>query len=173
MLNKKYFSVTELIERWDTNLYDILYLAENKALDLKVRAFGIYGICCQLQKNGEFSYELPLKSCEMNGLFPISLASARQILLNRTAELNKLLPPQDNYDYIRLGESLKIGVEDLVVLEKDKQRLEKDFGFFDKIRKIKNITITDNLDDFFAKWAYQIQLSWQSLYLWQDSSVCY
>lgn len=107
MLNKKYFSVTELLERWNTNLYDILYLAENKVLDLKIRAFGIWGTYCQLQKNGELSYELPLKSCEMNGIFPISLKSARQIILNRATELNTLLPTQKDCDYIKLGESLK------------------------------------------------------------------
>lgn len=151
MLNKKYFSVTELLERWDTNLYDILYLAENKVLTLKLRAFGILGTYCQLQKNGELSYELPLKSCEMNGIFPISLKSARQIILNRVTELNTLLPTQKDCDYIKLGESLKIGLEDLVVLEKDKERVEKDFGFLDSIRKVKNISPADNIDDFFIE----------------------
>lgn len=105
MLEKKYFSLPELVERWGINIHNLLYLAENKLFNLKVRAFNICGTWCQNQTNAGISYERPLKSGEMSGLFPISLKSARQIMINQAVELTKLLTD------IRLGETLKLSME--------------------------------------------------------------
>lgn len=74
----------------------------------------------------------------MSGLFPITLKSARQIMINQAVELTKLLTDQEEYDYIRLGETLKLSLEDLVILNSDKQKLEKAYGFQDNEKKSQN-----------------------------------
>ena len=37
-------------------------------------------------------------------------------MINQAVELTKLLTDQEEYDYIRLGETLKLSLEDLVIL---------------------------------------------------------
>lgn len=94
---------------------------------------------------------MPLKSGEMSGLFPITLKSARQIMINQAVELTKLLTDQEEYDYIRLGETLKLSLEDLVILNSDKQKLEKAYGFQDNEKKVKIVNSVANIDDFYIE----------------------
>lgn len=148
MLNKEYFAVPELLEYWGISVHDILYLLENNIFDVYVRIFGSSGTYCLKKNNDGIPYELPLKSCNLAGLFKISMDNARRVLINQATELKLILSPQNDCDYIRLGSEIDIEIHDLVITRDEKSRLEQDYGFFDSRSPIKAVDTPSRLKDF-------------------------
>lgn len=150
-MEKEYYTLTELTERWDFGLHDALYLAENNICRFWVNLPETNGICFEKAENNGLSYELPVETCKTGGLLPLMTEDVRRLIIYKNAEVNRLDCPNDGQRFIRLGKAAELTVDDMLMLCKDKLRLEKELGFFDKKAKVKSADIRHNIDDFFIE----------------------
>lgn len=150
-MEKEYYTLTELTERWDFCLHDALYLAENGICRFWVNLPETDGICFEKAENNGLSYELPVETCKTGGLLPLMTKDVRRLIIYKNAEVNRLDCSNDGQRFIRLMKAAELTVDDMVMLCKDKLWLEKELGFFDKKAKVKSADIRHNIDDFFIE----------------------
>lgn len=150
-MEKEYYTLTELTERWDFCLHDALYLAENGICRFWVNLPEMDGICFERAENNGLAYELPVETCKIGGLLPLMKEDVRRLIIYKNAEVNRLDCPNDGQRFIRLGKAAELAIDDVLILCKDKLSLEKELGFFDKKAKVKSADIRHNIDDFFIE----------------------
>ena len=150
-MEKEYYSLVELTERWDFCFHDALYLAENNICRFWVNLPETNGIYFEKAENNGLAYELPVEAGKTGGLLPLMMEDVRRLIIYKNAEINRLACPNDGQRFIRLGKAAELTADDMVMLCKDKLRLEKELGFFDKKAKVKATDIRHNIDDFFIE----------------------
>lgn len=150
-MEKEYYALTELTERWDFCLHDALYLAENGLCRFWVNLPETNGIRFEKAENNGLAYELPIETCKVGGLMSLMTEDVRRLIIYKTAKISRLSCPSDGTYFIRLGEAAELTADDMVMMCKDKLRLEKELGFFDKKAKVKTADIRHNIDDFFIE----------------------
>lgn len=150
-MEKQYYALTELTERWDFCLHDALYLAENGLCRFCVNLPETNGIRFEKAENNGLAYELPVETCKTGGLMPLMTEDVRRLIIYKTAKISRLSCPTDGIHFIRLDKAAELTADDMVMMCKDKLRLEKELGFFDKKAKVKTADIRHNIDDFFIE----------------------
>ena len=150
-MEKEYYTLTELTERWDFCLHDALYLAENNICRFWVNLPESDAIRFRKKSNNGLTYDFPLENCQINGLFPLTTEDVRRIIVYKTANVIRLACEDDTAVFVRLKAARELTIDDMLMVCKDKLRLEKELGFFDKKAKIKSADILHNIDDFFIE----------------------
>lgn len=150
-MEKQYYALTELTERWDFCLHDALYLAENGLCRFWVNLPETNGIRFEKAENNGLAYELPIETCKVGGLLSLMTEDVRQLIIYKTAKISRLSCPSDGTYFIRLGEAAELTADDMVMMCKDKLRLEKELGFLTRRPKSKPPTSATILTTFLLK----------------------
>lgn len=150
-MEKEYYTLTELTERWDFCLHDALYLAENNICRFWINLPESDAIRFRKESNNGLTYDLPLENCQAKGLLLLTTEDVRRIIIYKTANVIQLPCQDDMTVFVRLKTVRELTIDDVLILCKDKLRLEKELGFFDKKAKVKSADIRHNIDDFFIE----------------------
>ena len=150
-MEKEYYTLTELTERWDFCLHDALYLAENNICRFWINLPESDAIRFRKESNNGLTYDLPLENCQAKGLLLLTTEDVRRIIIYKTANVIQLPCQDDMTVFVRLKTVRELTIDDVLILCKDKLRLEKELGFFDKKAKVKSADICHNIDDFFIE----------------------
>ena len=141
-MEKEYYTLTELTERWDFCLHDALYLAENNICRFWINLPESDAIRFRKESNNGLTYDLPLENCQAKGLLLLTTEDVRRIIIYKTANVIQLPCQDDMTVFVRLKTVRELTIDDVLILCKDKLRLEKELGFFDKKAKVKSILWT-------------------------------
>lgn len=136
-MEKEYYTLTELTERWDFCLHDALYLAENNICQFWVNLPESDAIRFRKESNNGLTYDFPLENCQINGLFPLTTEDVRRIIVYKTANVIRLACKDDTAAFVRLKAARELTIDDMLMVCKDKLRLEKELGFLIKKLKLK------------------------------------
>lgn len=150
-MEKEYYSVQELTERWDFSLHDVLYLVENNICRFWINLPEMNGIRFVKAENNGLAYELPVEASKLVGLFPLNNEDIRRLIIYKTVAVNRFAVLDDNHAFWKLAAFRDLTIDDMVMRCQDKLRLEKEYGFFDKRAKVKTADIRHNIDDFFIE----------------------
>lgn len=134
-MEKEYYTLTELTERWDFCLHDALYLAENNICRFWINLPESDAIRFRKESNNGLTYDLPLENCQAKGLLLLTTEDVRRIIIYKTANVIQLPCQDDMTVFVRLKAVRELTIDDVLILCKDKLRLEKELGFL--IRKLK------------------------------------
>lgn len=134
-MEKEYYTLTELTERWDFCLHDALYLAENNICRFWINLPESDAIRFRKESNNGLTYDLPLENCQAKGLLLLTTEDVRRIIIYKTANVIQLPCQDDMTVFVRLKTVRELTIDDVLILCKDKLRLEKELGFL--IRKLK------------------------------------
>lgn len=140
-MEKEYYTLTELTERWDFGLHDALYLAENNICRFWINLPESDAIRFRKESNNGLTYDLPLENCQAKGLLLLTTEDVRRIIIYKTANVIQLPCQDDMTVFVRLKAVRELTIDDVLILCKDKLRLEKELGFFDKKAKVKSADI--------------------------------
>ncbi len=150
-MEKEYYSLQEMTERWDFDLYDALYIIENDICQLMINLPETKCIRLKQAENNGLAYDLPLEICKISGLLPLTNEDVRRLIIYKSANVDRLLSLDGDDSFFRLNNARELTIDELVIRSKDKLRLEREYGFFDKKTKVKTADIRHNIDDFFIE----------------------
>ena len=130
-IEKAYFTLPEILDRWSISEADLVYLAENDKLRLSVRVFGVpleFGD--YEEAAGGDHFRVPFERIHYNGLLELHARDVFQLF--RTAELTiaDFRTPRAGYATIwgdRDGVLLTIG--DLLLRREERDRFEAETQF--------------------------------------------
>lgn len=77
-MEKEYYTLTELTERWDFCLHDALYLAENNICRFWINLPESDAIRFRKESNNGLTYDLPLENCQAKGLLLLTTGFSRE-----------------------------------------------------------------------------------------------
>ena len=130
-IEKAYFTLPEILDRWSISEADLIYLAENDKLRLSVRVFGVPLELGDYEETHEGEhFRVPTEQSYYSGLLELHARDVFQIF--RTAELtvSDFRTPRSDYASIwgdRYGVPLTI--EDLLLRREERDRFEAETGF--------------------------------------------
>lgn len=132
-IEKDYYTLEEIMERWSMALRDLRYLAENDLLKLSVRLYGIHLEMGQLEEleDGTWAH-LPEGFIRFNGIQDLLPFSVHRIFRERQAEVGQFAAPQ--WRYCRIGGSespILVRQEDLVIRRQERDRFDAEHGLGD------------------------------------------
>lgn len=127
LIEKAYFTLEEVEERWQMPRRDTAYLAENGMLRLSVRLFGARLECGQLERaeNGQV-FAVPFEQGWFDGLQDLSRADAHRLFRDGQVEIVYFDAPDGEYRCLIDGKALPVRTNDVVVRREERDRIEHD-----------------------------------------------
>lgn len=130
-IEKAYFTLPEILDRWSISEADLIYLAENDKLRLSVRVFGVPLELGDYEETHEGEhFRVPTERSYYSGLLELHARDVFQIF--RTAELtvNDFRTPRSDYASIWGDrEGVPLTIEDLLLRREERDRFEAETGF--------------------------------------------
>lgn len=118
-------------------MHDALYLAENNICRFWINLPESDAIRFRKESNNGLTYDLPLENCQAKGLLLLTTEDVRRIIIYKTANVIQLPCQDDMTVFVRLKAVRELTIDDVLILCKDKLRLEKELGFLIKKLKLK------------------------------------
>jgi hypothetical protein len=131
LIDKAYFTLEEIEERWQLPHRDVVYLAENGLLKLSVRLFNVRLEWGEFEdfSNGHWN-RIPTDQRWFSGLQDLREHDAFRLFRDGQAQIDQFAMPEEHH-YCHLREptdSLTIRVCDVVVQRQERDRVEKEHG---------------------------------------------
>src|SRR5690625_1074425 len=130
-IDKAYFSLEEIRERWRVPDRDIAYLAETGQMHVSVRVYGIAIEICSVEEDVDgSSFWLPHTQTRFHGLLDLHAQDAFLVFRNGSASLSHFLAPDgDHASVLHDAEAVDIRTGDLVMRRDERDRYEEKSGF--------------------------------------------
>jgi hypothetical protein len=130
-IEKAYFTLPEILDRWSISEADLIYLAENDKLRLSVRVFGVPVELGDYEESPEGEvFSIPSERGYYEGLLELHARDAYWVFRSGMVITNHFR--SENADYACLyGEpaNLTIGKDDLLLKRMERDRFEAETGF--------------------------------------------
>ncbi len=109
LLDKDYFTLEEIVDRWRLPHRDVVYLAENGLLRLSVRLFGV-----------------PMERTCFSGLRDLRESDAFRLFRDGQVRIDQLAAPEGEYCYLlEPTRSVLVRLSDIVVRKEERDRVER------------------------------------------------
>lgn len=132
-IEKQYFTLPEILERWSISEADLVYLAENDALRLSVRVFrlpielGDYDETADGQR-----HRIPYEFRQHSGLLDLHTHDVFELYRNGVVHLRNFRTQDADYATLRPDlQPITVRVGDLLVRRDERDRVEAEPGFAD------------------------------------------
>lgn len=130
-IEKAYFTLPEILDRWSISEADLIYLAENDKLRLSVRVFGVplelgdYEETC----DGEH-FRVPTEQSRFSGLLDLYAQDVFQLFRCSEVHLSDFRTPRASYAAL-YGEAdpIFVMIGDLLLRREERDRFEAETGF--------------------------------------------
>ena len=130
-IDKSYFTLAEVLERWRMPRVDLTYLAENAKLCISVRAFGVPIEFGDFEETPEGErFRVPNRIARFNGLLDLLPCDAFRMFRDHEVMVSEFKAPGSDYARVA-GESnpVHLRVTDLVMRREERDRFEQVTGF--------------------------------------------
>lgn len=129
-IDKAYFTLEEIEERWGVPRRDIAYLAENGMLKVSVRVFGVRIEVGSYEEDSEGRwFNIPEEQKSFHGLLGLLARDAHQLFHIGTATVQHF--EASDWDYCSVlwpEEGVPVKIEELVISRDERDRIEKQHG---------------------------------------------
>lgn len=130
-IEKAYFTLPEILDRWSISEADLIYLAENDKLRLSVRVFGVPLELGDYEETHEGEhFRVPTEQSYYNGLLELHARDVFQLF--RAAELTVSDFRTPGSDYASIWgdrDGVPLSIEDLLLRREERDRFEAETGF--------------------------------------------
>ncbi|MCU9849269.1 hypothetical protein OEZ60_14795 [Defluviimonas sp. WL0024] len=130
-IEKSYFTVPEILERWSMSEADLVYLAENDQLTLSIRVFNLpleFGDYEETQEGERFP--VPWEQGRFNGLLDLNAHDVFQLFRHGEVLSGHFRSPRADYACLTgTREHITIRKRDLLVRREERDRFEAETGF--------------------------------------------
>ncbi|MFO7856832.1 MAG: hypothetical protein R6V44_16760 [Paracoccaceae bacterium] len=132
-IDKSYFTLPEVIERWAISMSDLAYLAENDRLRLSVRVFGLPVEFGEHDETAEGEpFRVPCERVRHCGLLDLRPHHVFRLFRCGKASLRDFRAPDGGYALLHGTEPLRVTVADLLLRRDERDRFEAETGFQDR-----------------------------------------
>jgi hypothetical protein len=125
LIDKAYFTLEEIEERWQLPRRDVVYLAENGLLKLSVRLFSVrleQGYYDELT-DGDWA-RVPTEQRWFTGLQDIGQHDAFRLFRDGQANIDRFAAPADEYCDVLYPEHITVRTSDVVIRREERDRVE-------------------------------------------------
>lgn len=149
-IDKSYFTLPEILERWQITEADLIYLAENDKLRLSVRVFGVpieFGDY-EEAADGE-SYRVPWEQSHYSGLLDLHARDVFQLFRCGEVHLHTFRTPKADYAQT-WGDTqpVLVMIGDLLLRRDERDRFEIETGFSPGGQPMEEATFIHSTDYF-------------------------
>lgn len=129
LIDKTYFTLEEIEERWQLPHRDIVYLVENGLLTLSVRVLNVRLELGEYQElaNGDWG-RLPTDQHRFSGLRDLGQYDASRLLRDGHANVDGFAAPAGEYCDLLEPESIPVRACDVVIRREERDRVEHQHG---------------------------------------------
>lgn len=133
-IDKAYFTLAEVCERWRMPEADLAYMAENDELRVSVRVFGVpIEIYSWEEDRDGRPFRIPLEQSWYSGLLDLHVGDAFRIFRDGHAQLSHFRAPDgDDASLLRDDREVEVRTRDLLVRKEERDRVELKMGFAQK-----------------------------------------
>jgi hypothetical protein len=130
LIDKAYFTLEEIEERWQLPHRDVAYLAENRLLKLSVRLFNVRLEWGEFEDFGNGHWNrIPTDQRWFSGLQDLREHDAFQLFRDGEARIDQFAMPEPGYCHLlEPTDSLLIRATDVVVQRQERDRVEQEHG---------------------------------------------
>lgn len=128
LVDKNYYTLEEIEERWMMPRRDLVYLAENGLLRLSIRLFGVrleLGVYEQ-DANGEY-FRVPHEHCTFTGLQDLLERDVFRLFRDGEVQVTRFHAPEPEYRDL-IGDSVTVRFDDLLIRRQERDRVEARHG---------------------------------------------
>lgn len=130
-IEKAYFTLPEILDRWSISEADLIYLAENDKLRLSVRVFGVPLELGDYEETHEGEhFRVPTEQSYYSGLLELHARDVFQLFRAAELTVSDFRTPGSDYASIwgdRHG--VPLSIEDLLLRREERDRFEAETGF--------------------------------------------
>jgi hypothetical protein len=130
IIDKAYFMLEEIEERWQLPHRDVVYLAENGLLKLSVRLFNVRLESGDFEDFGNGRWNrIPTDQRWFSGLQDLRAHDAFRLFRDGQARIDQFAAPAAEYcELLEPTESLTLRIADVVVRREERDRVERQHG---------------------------------------------
>lgn len=130
-IEKAYFTLPEILDRWSISEADLIYLAENDKLRLSVRVFGVPLELGDYEETHEGEhFRVPTEQSRFSGLLDLYAQDVFQLFRCSEVHLSDFRTPRASYATL-YGEAdpIFVMIGDLLLRREERDRFEAETGF--------------------------------------------
>ena len=130
-IQKAYFTLPEILERWAISEADMVYLAEKDELRLSLRVFGlpVEFVDCEATPDGQ-PHQIPWEQDIYSGLLDLHACDVFQLFRCGEIQLREFRTPRAGYAVLwGEGEAALVMIGDLLMRREERDRFELEHGF--------------------------------------------
>ena len=130
-IEKAYFTLPEILDRWSISEADLIYLAENDKLRLSVRVFGVPLELGDYEETHEGEhFRVPTEQSRFSGLLDLYAHDVFQLFRCSEVHLSDFRTPRASYATL-YGEAdpIFVMIGDLLLRREERDRFESETGF--------------------------------------------
>ena len=130
-IEKLYFDLEEIAERWRVRMADLAYMAENGDLRVSVRLYSVRleeGVYEHDNRDGQ-PHRIPFDQSWFSGLQDLTACDAHNVFLNGEVRVTHFHAQGDAYvDLIEPSEEVVVQLRQLVIRLEERDRVEAEHG---------------------------------------------
>jgi hypothetical protein len=125
-IEKDYFTLAEIIERWGISEADLIYLTENDRLRLSVRVFHLPTEFGGYEMTAEGrGFRVPYEQSRFSGLLDLHACDAFQVFRCGELQVSEFRTPSEGYASVRDDtDSVLVMIGDLLIRREERDRFE-------------------------------------------------
>ena len=130
-IEKAYFTLPEILDRWSISEADLIYLAKNDKLRLSVRVFGVPLELGDYEETHEGErFRVPTEQSRFSGLLDLYAQDVFQLFRCSEVHLSDFRTPRASYATL-YGEAdpIFVMIGDLLLRREERDRFEAETGF--------------------------------------------
>ena len=130
-IEKAYFTLPEILDRWAISQADLIYLAENDKLRLSVRVFGIpLEMGDYEETDGGEHFRIPIEQSHYSGLLELHARDVFQLFRAAELTVSDFRTPRSDYASIWGDrDGVPLTTEDLLLRREERDRFEAETEF--------------------------------------------
>lgn len=147
-IEKSYFTLPEILDRWQITEADLIYLAENDKLRLSVRVFSVRIEFGGYEETAEGEpHRVPWEQSWYSGLLDLHACDAYQLFRCGEIHLSNFRTPKADYG-ITWGDAqpVLVMIGDLLVRREERERFEIETGFSPGEKPMEEATFIHSTD---------------------------
>ena len=130
-IEKAYFTLPEILDRWSISEADLIYLAENDKLRLSVRVFGIPLELGDYEETGDGErFRVPWEQSRFSGLLDLHAQDVFQLFRCSEIHISDFRTSRASYATLHGdAEPIFVMIGDLLLRREERDRFEAETGF--------------------------------------------
>jgi hypothetical protein len=128
-IDKAYYRLCEVAERWQLPRHDMVYLAENGLIRISVRLFGVHLESGLIEEDDGRLFKIPSERNWFTGLQEVRERDLFQLFRDGEAEINQFWAPDAEYRHLlEPTSSILVRESDLLLRKEERERIERQHG---------------------------------------------